>query len=193
MKQLYILNEKYNGIDFEINRLKIGIYEQCSFINCNFANSDLSEVVFTDCIFISCNLTLVQITKTAFRNIKFTECKMLGISFDNCNEFGLAFSFDNCNLNHASFFKTKIKKTVFKGSTLHEVDFTGCDLTGSLFDHCDHTRATFENSILEKVDFRTSFNYSFDPDVNRIRKAKFSLYGLPGLLNKYDIDIDDLM
>jgi len=29
-----------------------------------------------------------------------------------------------------------------------------------------------------------------DPEVNRIKKAKFSVSGVPGLLNKYDIEIE---
>jgi len=51
-------------------------------------------------------------------------------------------------------------------------------------------RATFDN-FSERTDFRTSFNYSIDPEKNRIRKARFSLIGIAGLLNKYDIDIDN--
>jgi len=47
----------------------------------------------------------------------------------------------------------------------------------------------FENTILEKVDFSTSFNYSIDPEMNKIKKAKFSLPEVIGLLNKYDIEI----
>jgi hypothetical protein len=42
---------------------------------------------------------------------------------------------------------------------------------------------------LEKTDFRSSFNYSIDPEVNRIKKAKFDRAGLAGLLDKYDLEI----
>jgi len=51
-------------------------------------------------------------------------------------------------------------------------------------------RATFENTALEKVDLRTGFNYSINPEINRIKKAKFSLQGVLGLLDKYDIEIE---
>ena len=78
----------------------------------------------------------------------------------------------------------------FRNSNLLEVDFSECDLTGSVFDKCDFIRATFENSIIEKADFRTSFNYSINPEKNRINKAIFSLTGIAGLLDKYDIEID---
>ena len=46
--------------------------------------------------------------------------------------------------------------------------------------NCDFTRATFENTNIEKADFRTSFNYSMDPEINRIKKAKFSLPNVIG-------------
>jgi fluoroquinolone resistance protein len=114
---------------------------------------------------------------------------MLGLRFDNCNDFGLAFSFNNCKLDHSSFYKLKLKKTDFKSSQLHEVDFSECDLTNAVLDHCDLLNATFDRTILEKADFRTAYNYSIDPDNNKLKKARFSQSGLAGLLHKYDIDI----
>ena len=44
---------------------------------------------------------------------------------------------------------------------------------------------------LEGVDFRSSFNYSIDPSLNRIKKARFAISGLPGLLDKFDIEIEE--
>ena len=57
-------------------------------------------------------------------------------------------------------------------------------------ENCDLTAAGFSNTNLEKADFRTSFNYGFDLDQNKIKNAKFSLDGIPGLLNKYKIKIE---
>ena len=115
---------------------------------------------------------------------------MLGLRFDECNKFGLAFSVDNCTLNHVSFFELKLKKMIFKNSQLQEADFTGCALTSAVFDNCDLTRTTFDNTLLEKTDLRTAYNYSIDPEMNRLKKTRFSLSGIAGLLDKYDIDID---
>ena len=44
--------------------------------------------------------------------------------------------------------------------------------------------------MLEKADFRGAFNYSLDPELNRIKGARFSPAGLAGLLGKYGIRID---
>jgi hypothetical protein len=51
--------------------------------------------------------------------------------------------------------------------------------------------ATFENTILEKADLRTAYNYSIDPTMNKIKKAMFSKAGISGLLDRLDIDIHD--
>ena len=69
-------------------------------------------------------------------------------------------------------------------------DFALLYLGVHLFDNCDLERTTFANTIIEKADFRTSYNYTIDPEFNRIRNAKFSLSQVAGLLRKHDIRID---
>ena len=93
-------------------------------------------------------------------------------------------------MNLASFYKRKLKKTKFLNCSLQEVDFVEADLGAAIFDNCDMAGAIFDNTILEKADFRTSYNYAIDPELNKIKKAKFSMPGVLGLLLKYDIEID---
>jgi fluoroquinolone resistance protein len=180
----------YDKQDFSINELPKGDYENCSFINCVFANADLSDVNFSECEFRDCDLSLCNMNNTALRTVIFNGCKLLGIMFDKCNEFLFSVEFENCNLNHSSFYKLRCKKMPFKNCNLLEVDFTECDLSSSTFDHCDLSGAVFRNSILEKVDFRTSHHYSIDPEINRIKKARFSVTGIAGLLDRHDIVIE---
>lgn len=186
MAALYKQDEKFERVDSLVK----GEYEGCTFNQCNFNDKDLSDFKFIDCAFNNCNFSLTRLDRIAFRDVKFKDCKMLGMRFDTCNDFGLAFSFEGCQLNHSSFYKLKIKKTIFKNCQLHEVDFTESDLASALFDNCDLNQAVFDRTILERADFRTSFNYSIDPENNRMKKAKFSLAGVAGLLGKYDIDIE---
>ena len=110
--------------------------------------------------------------------------------YDNCSGFGLSVSFENCVLDHSSFFKVNLKKTAFRHVQLHEVDFSECDLTEAVFDDCDLKGTIFDHTILQKADLRTAKGYSIDPESNRIKKARFGLSGVAGLLNKYDIEID---
>jgi len=114
MSENYIAEQTFDREDFSIRALPKAEYENCKFINCNFANSDLSGVKFLDCEFNACNLSMASLTKTALNDIHFSDCKMLGLRFENCNDFGLAFTFNNCKLDHSSFYKLKLKKTSFK-------------------------------------------------------------------------------
>jgi uncharacterized protein YjbI with pentapeptide repeats len=190
MKETYTQDKTFERNDFAQNPLTKGEYENCVFNACNFSDNDLSEFKFIEFTFNSCNLSLAKLNKTALRDVKFKDCKMLGLRFDTCNDFGLSFLFDVFQLNHSSFYKLKIKKTIFKNSQLQETDFAESDLTSSVFDNCNLAQATFDHTILEKVDFRTSYNYSIDPEINKMKKAKFSMPAVLGLLDKYDIDIE---
>ena len=73
---------------------------------------------------------------------------------------------------------------------MKDVDFTSADLTGSVFDQCDFTNAIFDQTILEKVDLRTSFNYSIDITKNKVKKSKHSKTGALGLLDSVDVVVE---
>jgi fluoroquinolone resistance protein len=60
-----------------------------------------------------------------------------------------------------------------------------------MLDNCALKGVSFDHTNIEKVDFRTSYNYSIDPEINRIKKTKFLIMGISGLLNKCDIDIEN--
>lgn len=180
----------FDQIDFTKESLLEGDYEDCSFINCNFSNVNLSHFNFIECTFRGCNLSMTKLGKTALRNIEFKDCKLLGLHFEHCKELLFAVGFDHCILSLSCFYNVKLKRTVFNNCSLQEVDFTEADLTGAVFQNCDLAGAVFDHTNLEKADFRTAFNYSINPEQNRIKKAKFAVAGIGGLLGKYDIEIE---
>lgn len=190
MANTYFEGLTFERTDFSEKGLPKGEYDHCSFVNCIFANTDLSGINFSECEFKGCNLSMAKLSKTAIRDVRFKACKLLGLHFEQCNKLLFSVDFEDCTLNFSSFYKLTIKKTRFKNCSLHEVDFTETDLTSSVFDNCDFNNAHFENTILEKVDLRTSYHYSIDPELNRVKKAKFSMAGIVGLLAKYDIEIE---
>lgn len=89
-----------------------------------------------------------------------------------------------------SLTKGEYENCIFNRCDFAEKDFSESDLTGAVFEDCNLAQAIFDHSILEKADFRTAYNYSIDPEAKRIKKAKFSLSGISGLLDKYDIDTE---
>lgn len=191
MSQAFIQDQNFDKLDFTQEPLAKGEYENCTFSNCNFEETNLNDIKFMNCAFHDCNWSLAQLNGTVLREVKFKDCKMLGLQFENCNDFGLSFSFENCQLNHSTFFQMNIKKTIFRNCQLIEIDFSESNLTNVVFDNCDLAQAIFINTVLDKADFRTAYNYSIDPESNRLKKAKFSILGISGLLDKYDIVIEN--
>ena len=191
MSKIYIEGKIFEKENFSENELPKGDYEHCTFINCIFSEADISNINFSECEFNGCNMSMAKIKNTAFRDIQFKACKLLGLHFENTNPFLFSVGFENCLLNLSSFYKLRLKNTKFTNCSIHEVEFTEADLTNATFKNCDLSGAIFDNTVLEKVDFRSSYHFSINPELNRIKKAKFSLTTIVGLLHKYNIEIDN--
>lgn len=189
MEAPYFEDQNYQQAALVESPLIQAHYDYCRFTGCNLERYDLSGYKFTDCTFTDCNLSLANLAGCSFQDIKFINCKLLGLHFEACNPFNISFSFQDCILDHSSFFKLKIKKTIFLGSRLQEVEFEGADLTQADFQRCDLQLANFFQTNLEQANFINAENFSIDPDSNKIKGAKFGLQGLPGLLEKHQLKI----
>src|ERR1035441_6962702 len=95
----YFEEKTFEKEDLTQTPLDTGEYEQCTFLNCDFSNGDLSNSTFYKCNFIECNLSLAKLKNTTFNEAHFKDCKMLGLHFDDCNNFLFAINFDHCILN----------------------------------------------------------------------------------------------
>ena len=183
-------SQEFENIDFSELKLPTGDYEDCVFSKCTFTNCNLRGSNFGDCEFVDCDLSMVNLTDVTLRSIRFKRCKMLGVKFESCNGLLFSVGFEQCQLDLSSFHMLTLAKTEFQECRLVEVDFSKADLTSAVFHQCDLSGAVFLQSNLEKSDFRTAIHYSIDPELNRMKKARFSIDGLGGLLGKYDLNLD---
>jgi uncharacterized protein YjbI with pentapeptide repeats len=133
---------------------------------------------------------MVNLNQTALKDISFKDSKLLGVSFEKCNDFLFTINFKDCDLTLSSFYKCDLAKTKFINCNLHDANFSEADLNNAVFGESDLTNAIFEKTNLEKTDFRTAINFSINPELNRISKSKFSMSGIMGLLDRYDLDIE---
>ncbi len=191
MQPKYTDEQTFTKIDYSEKPLEIGEYEYCTFVGCNFSNSSLAETRFSECEFLDCNFSNANLKNTSFQDVQFNNCKMLGLQFDACNEFGFAATFDTCQLDHSIFYKMKLSRSSFISCQLQSIDFSEADLKNSKLISCNLQNATFQNTNLEQTDFRNATNYSIKPEQNRLKGAKFSLPAVVGLLDSYQIKIEE--
>lgn len=173
--------------DFSTERL-LKTYESVEFRSCTF--TDLSGINFTDCLFTSCNLSNAEVGKCKMQDIKFKDCKLIGINFFQTLDFGFAIEFENCLLDYASFAQKKMNKSAFKNCKLHGVNFSQSDLSKITMANCDLLDAIFDYTNLSGIDFTTNINFIIDPQLNQVKKTKFSSASLAGLLARFEIIIE---
>lgn len=183
-------HQVFNAVDYSEQTLENVQFYKCKFERCDFSKSNVAEIGFEDCIFEGCNFTMTKVKDTGFRNASFKDCRVMGVNFAECSKFMFSFSFERCILDYSVFLGRNIKETSFIGCSLKEVNFSEANLTSCIFTNSDLTLTRFSNTILEKADFRGAFNFAIDPEFNKMKKAKFHLFQLEGLLYKYQLDIE---
>lgn len=189
MKEQIHLHKTFDKVIYTGQKVSSREFENCIFQHCDFSNTAFLSSTFMDCEFINCNLSMLELPSSSLKNVVFKNCKLLGIAFDACDDFLFQVTVDNCLLDFASFANKKMPRTRFSESSLKEVSFVGTHLKQSVFENCDLTRALFNRSDLTECNFTTAINYQIDPEFNVLKKARFSLQGIPGLLEKYDVTI----
>ena len=181
-------NQTLENIDF--NEIELDEeYYNCVFISCDFSKKMLDRSSFDSCEFRQCDFSLVKFIDT-LHEVRFVECKVIGADFTNLNKFSNSLVFEQTLLNYANFVSIKIKNTQFTKCSLQEAYFDSSDISGSVFDDCDLLRASFNQTNLERVDFSSSYNFSINPNVNRLKKTIFPESGLRGLVAHLDIVIN---
>lgn len=183
----YILDQEFKDQTFDDFNTKFKDFENCTFHNCDFRACTFQTVTFIDCNFFDCNFMETKINYISLRGVFFTKCNFTNVNFAMTDQVIFEFHFKDCLLDYSKFYALKLRKMQFINCSMIAVDFMGSDLTEVLFDNCNLRHAVFIDTIANKADFSTSYDYAFDPDKNKIKKAIFSTEGLKGLLQKYDI------
>lgn len=185
----YFLEQTYSDVIYDKEEVNFKEFEGCTFNRCDFSRCTFLAVTFIDCVFNDCIFNGSKINYVALRTVTFNECQMKDVNFAMTDKLIFDITFNRCQLDFSKFYTLKIKRTVFTDCSLIAVDFMAADLTEVVFDRCDLYRSEFAKAIANKADFRTSFNYTIDPEKTKLKKARFSLDGVKGLLAKHQITV----
>lgn len=187
MSSNYIIGEEFSKKVYGNDEIMYKDFERSTFVGCDFTQCDYTGTAFIDCTFIGCNFSEAKVNYVSLRGVFFNNCNFTGVNFSMVDSLLFSAEFKDCILNYSKFYTLKIKGTVFTDCSLTAVDFMSTDMTGAMFDNCDLHKAVFIDTIANGADFTTSYNYTIDPERNKLRRARFSQDGLKGLLEKYEI------
>ena len=187
MSANYIIDAQFTNKRYAEDEIMYRDFERCTFTDCDLSGCNYLGTAFTDCVFINCNFYEAKINYVSLRDVQFTGCNFTGVNFSMCDALLFSFGFTNCILDYTKFYTLKLKGTVFTNCSLTAVDFMKADITDVIFDNCNLHKSVFIDTIANKADFTTSYNYTMDPEKNKLKRAKFSQAGLKGLLEKYEI------
>ena len=183
-------NIEMNSRVFTAHEFEEAEYYNCRFLSCNFRQANIGKTVFEKCCFERSELLQVGLSRTGFHGVEFKDYKLIGVNFNDANEFGFDVGFENSIVDACSFDGLSFEGKTFNHVRFLNNDFVCVNFAHSLFLDCDFKNSTFERSNLGKCDFRTSVNFSIDLEHNKIKGAKFDLHSVIGLLGKYGIEIE---
>lgn len=131
---------KFNNMRFESCEwvhvdCRLSEFRNCTVINCNFYNNNMTGVTFTHCTFNQCNFEATWLIKCIFKDCKITEC-----------------NFTEADLNYSIFSSGDIELKC----VISHCDFTGTFAPGVSFLNCMIVSNTFTNSLLQHTKFASS-------------------------------------
>ncbi len=194
-EQTEYLSQSFSGLDLSDRNMTCKEFDDCTFQECNFSETIISDCKFVDCLFIRCNLSVAKIEQSKFSDVTFDECKMVGVDWTKASWASIALSspikFMKCIINDSCFFGLSLTEIVCEECKAHDVDFREGDFSQANFTYTDFTNSLFRETNLTGADFTEATNYNIDISLNEIKRAKFSRYEAVRLLNSLDIELVD--
>ena len=199
MNSIADAKEYYDQI-FEKVVLEAGENLTSGFVDCRFVKCTFEAVVFRNCRFSSCtfqecNLSLVQVAGSSFPSTRFEKSKLIGIDWTQGNwsqsEFSHLVGFFDCVISHSTFIGLELQGIQVENCIAHEVDFREANLSKANFSGTDLTKSLFGKTNLSEADLSQARNYRIDPGNNLLRRARFALPEAMALLYSMDIVLQE--
>ncbi len=181
--------ESFSGLNLADETVKEIMFEQCTFENCSFVTCTFERCRFLTCKLTGCILSAITPTNTRFEDVTFISCKAIGVNWTRAMETR-KLRFKDSQVNYSNFRFTKLPDLSMINCEAKESDFIEADLKGAVMKKTDFQNTRFFHSNLAEADFREAVNYSIDPAQNTLKKTRFSMPEVMGLLDSFDIIIE---
>lgn len=139
-------------------------FDNLTFINCTFEQTDFSHSDLLDCHFTNCDFANCSFEESAIYRSKFKKCRLTGTNFsecrfkdsliDACDARYATFSFSKTT--HFTFENTNLSESLLQQMTHHkDLIFDTCDLEGADFTQTNLDGINLANSEFEQLLFST--------------------------------------
>jgi len=187
--------EVFEGIDLAGEGLHSTLFYDCTFVHSHFDEAIFSKCRLKNVTFRQCHLSLIKLSGTVVSGCRFEECKITGVDWTAADWASIMIAeplvFQECDISHSTFIGLPMKKTEFIRCIAHDVDFREGDFTSAQFTGTDLSESMFGQTLLTGANFSNARNYNIDPIENRISGAAFSLPEAISLLYALDIELVD--
>jgi fluoroquinolone resistance protein len=180
----------YDGENFagqKVRDLRDSQFENCSFVDVDFAEALLQGVRFLDCRFESCDLSRVNLSGAQIQGVSFESCRLMGINWSAAAGLLLAFSFVECNASYSIFHGVNLRSCRFSTSKLTNSEFQKSNLSGLSFEGCDFSGALMNGSRLYQTDFSGAHSVFIDPSRCLLKDTKLDIVSALGVLKDQGI------
>nr|WP_298079101.1 pentapeptide repeat-containing protein [uncultured Blautia sp.] len=184
-KDLKINDEIFEGYKFT----------DCEFENCVFESCRLLSCSFSGCSFIKCTvMSLEAEAHSRIQYVEFDRCNLIGVHWEELMPDG-AFAepikgFYGCRLKYNTFSEMNLKKFDFTGNEISDSMFADCRLQESRMKGCKLEGTEFFKCDLRKADLRGTAGYQMDIRSCKLNGARFSFPEVVNLLNGLEIEIE---
>lgn len=171
-------------------------FSGCAFVKCAFNETVFQDCRFLDCTFTGCDLNLARLTGCSFANTQFKDSQVLGINWTETQwaTSRIPFApvhFSGCVINYSIFMGLNLKKITLRKCSARDVSFEDANLTQADCAFTDFSNSRFLRTNLTEANFIGATNYDIAPNLNTLKKTKFSLPEAMSLLYNLDIQLVD--
>lgn|GEM_PF-34354 len=188
-------DQTFKGLQLKGVQLVSAEFYECTFTDCAFIETVFQNCRLNHCTFQGCDLSLLQVPDCRFSATRFEDCKLLSVNWTEANwstaSLGDPLSFVKCILSHSTFIGLELKGIRVVECIARDVDFREAVLTQADFSGSELSESLFSQTNLTGADLSTARNYHIAPQQNTLKGAKFSLPEAMSLLYNLDIDLSE--
>jgi len=189
-EQFEFFDQKLTDLEYRQETIAGLSFHECTFIDCDFTETNISHCTFIDCEFKSCDLSLITVEGCRFNGTQFRETKLMGVNWSKVALMKRV-DFFECNISYNTFMELDLTRSQIINCHAKETYFAETNLTKANFAQTDFVDSKFFHSNLTRADFTGAKNYFIIYSQNTIKKAKFSMPEALSLLHGLDIILDD--